>query len=193
MGANQVQDKKMPIAWHGDFLQNVAVTDETGEVIVNLFPPDSNYITSQTILKKVHILESIMSPVVSGSLTCLNTQFQTDGVFLFDKIKPLNYLQINFKSRIHPQDSGDFDHTKFSGIILNKTVITDEGALNSPMDGFQKTNMFILEFMNSDLYNATQKPSIKIPENELQIKDFIGWIADGGIGADGSVGYSRPF
>jgi hypothetical protein len=48
--------------------------------------------------------------------------------------------------------------------------------------------------MNSDLYEATKKPSIEIPENESDIKDFIGWIADGGIGPDGiSSGYSRPF
>jgi hypothetical protein len=194
MENEQVQNKKMPIPWHGDFLDSVVVTDKTGEVIVSLFPPEPDHITSQTILKGVNIRESLLTPVVSGTITCLNTQSRNTGVLLFDKIKPLDHLQIGFKSRIHPIDPDDFDFNVFLGIILNKNIVTDEGSLGSAMDGFQKTNIFVLEFMNSDLYEATKKPSIEIPENESDIKDFIGWIADGGIGPDGiSSGYSRPF
>jgi len=190
--AKKITKKRMPIPWHGDFLNSVVVTSKTGEVIVSLFPADRNHIKTQTILKNINISESLFTPVVSGSLSCLNTQSQEDGVFLFDKIKPLDYLQIGFKSRVHPSDPGDFDFTVFQAIILNKTVITDEAALNGPMDAFQKTNMFVLEFMNSDLYNATLKPAIEIPKNDLDIKDFIGWISDGGIGPDGNA-YSRPY
>lgn len=191
--AKRVKNKRMPIPWHGDFLQNVVVTDKQGEVIVSLFPADGNHAKTQTLLKGLNIVESLMSPTVSGTLNCLNTQSETDGVFLFDKIKPLDYLQIGFKSRVHPTDGGNFDFTAFQGIILNKTVITDEASLNGPMDGFQKINIFVLEFMNADLYEATLKPAIEIPENESDIKDFIGWIADGGDGPNAGEGYSRPF
>lgn len=40
---------------------------------------------------------------------------------------------------------------------------------------------------------TTLKPAIEIPENESDIKDFIGWIADGGDGPNAGEGYSSPF
>ena len=158
------------LPFFGKFLKSVDIDD------IQIFPQtEVTFKGGQTVLKSIKITESMFSPIVQGNIILMD--IDTDEGILSTRIKPFMEIVIKFNPNISSETNKS---VKFTGIITQSDIMTDDAVNSTDMNNEQKTRIFKLDFMNKDIFKANLTTPWKIPDNDNGQNDFVGWIADDG-------------
>lgn len=141
---------------------------------ISIFPKNTD--TTSDILVSLQLTESIASPVVRGTIII------NDHANFVENLNLEGYEEIII---IYNKNKRE---VKFTGIIIDVTLLTDDATLANKMNQKQQFRNYSMTFMNKDIFMANYKTPQGIFEpNEFEIKeenqqpfqnrDFIGWIA----------------
>lgn len=151
------------LPFFGKFLISVNING------IQIFPQNSDtFKGGQTVIKSMKITESLFSPIVAGSITILDINYISASISV---VEP-STITVVFIPNIPNNDS-----ITFRGMITQSVIINDDAAKTTDMNFDQQYRILQLDFMNQDMFLANQKIPWKIPNNENDQSDFVGWIA----------------
>jgi len=164
----------------GRFLQKVSIIHNSVEI--RIFP-GTQYTSmgGQTPLRDITISNSMLSPIIGGSVTILDAIYNNVGHLISQLIAERDIITIEFYPYLNSENEAVL--VSFKGIITEKTIITDDAQNTTAMSGEQKYRVIVLTIMNADIAAADESPVWTSPKAVTDVTgmlDLVAWIADDG-------------